>query len=161
MTIKVHQIPMLKADVKKTMLGIEGVVIEKFVTLGDHEHALAEKESLLEAQRQETYKAVEREHAAKKQIAEQSRELERLQAENSELEQLFDKQWKRTVEAGRLWSEAHNKPLVRPDLGELISWLIKRHDDLLRVAVELADYIQSVQRRSSESSGALYLSSSQ
>ena len=44
------------------------------------------------------------------------------------LKQLFEKQHSRTEAADKLWQETHGKPDVLPDLGELIDWLMARHD---------------------------------
>jgi hypothetical protein len=52
--------------------------------------------------------------------------LAKLEAENTELNQLFDLGHTRTREADKLWQDAHNKPHVYPDLGELIGWLLRR-----------------------------------
>ena len=52
-------------------------------------------------------------------------------ARNAELEQLFDLQWSRTVEATKLWQKAHDKPLTMPDLGKLIEWLLARRDEAI------------------------------
>jgi hypothetical protein len=53
-------------------------------------------------------------------------EVGRLRDEAKELNQLFDLQYTRTRRATALWQEAHNKPDVLPDLGELIGWLLER-----------------------------------
>ena len=47
-----------------------------------------------------------------------------------ELNRLFDLQHERTQEADKLWQEAHNKLDIKPDLGELISWLLDEIDGL-------------------------------
>lgn len=55
-------------------------------------------------------------------------ELEKRVAElESELEEyasLIKLQHSRSVEASKLWQAAHNKPLVWPDLGKLLAWLM-------------------------------------
>lgn len=42
-----------------------------------------------------------------------------------ENEALFDKQWRRTMAANKLWQE-ENDPEVWPDLGTLIDWLMEK-----------------------------------
>ncbi len=58
---------------------------------------------------------------------------------NSELEVLFELQWKRIVEADALYVAAHPRPDCphgyKPDLGTLIGWLMKRASDA-KVEVE-------------------------
>lgn len=53
-----------------------------------------------------------------------------LDGEKQELEQLFDLQHTRTVEADKLWQQAHNRPDLWPDLGQLVGWLMSRYDSL-------------------------------
>jgi hypothetical protein len=49
-----------------------------------------------------------------------------LQAEVQELDQLFELQHTRTVEADKLWREAHpGNDFVIPDLGRLVEWLLE------------------------------------
>ena len=43
-----------------------------------------------------------------------------------ELNRLFDLQHERTQEADKLWQEENNKPDTKPDLGELIGWLLQK-----------------------------------
>lgn len=52
--------------------------------------------------------------------------LAEVQEKNTELEHLFDVQHSRTVVADRMWQLHHGKPHVRPDLGELIEWLMSQ-----------------------------------
>jgi hypothetical protein len=52
----------------------------------------------------------------------------KLQNEVANHEALLKLQRTRTFKADRLWQEAHNKPNVYPDLGELVEWLIERGD---------------------------------
>lgn len=56
-------------------------------------------------------------------------QIEELRIENKELNGLFDLQHKRSVEADKLWQEAHNKPGVIPDLGKLIEWLMAERNN--------------------------------
>ena len=67
-------------------------------------------------------------------------QVAKLTAERDELQQLFYVQHTRTVEADKLWQEAHGKPGVWPDLGHLVTWLIERHDTL-RGLVEALQHI--------------------
>lgn len=53
-----------------------------------------------------------------------------LLTEYLENRQLFALQRTRTMEAYRLWQQAHNQPHVYPDLGELIGWLLERIAEL-------------------------------
>lgn len=54
-----------------------------------------------------------------------SNRLKEVQAELRELNELFDLQHKRTVEAVKLWRTAHpERGDIIPDLGELLQWLI-------------------------------------
>lgn len=56
-------------------------------------------------------------------------ELERLRAENAELNELFSRQHERGMRAIKLWREEHpGNDLVLPDLGALLDWLIDRGD---------------------------------
>jgi hypothetical protein len=52
-----------------------------------------------------------------------------MRAEIDYFQTLIDLQHKRTVEADKLWQQAHNQPNVWPDLGKLIEWLMKRADE--------------------------------
>lgn len=68
-------------------------------------------------------------YEAGKDLAAYVRELEaergRLKERSAELEDLFDFQHTRTVEAVELWRQAHpGNALVMPDLGELLAWLM-------------------------------------
>jgi len=60
--------------------------------------------------------------------------------QSEELNALFDLQDKRTAEADALYIAAHPKPEYphgyRPDLGELICWLIERGDHAENLAAE-------------------------
>jgi predicted nucleic acid-binding Zn-ribbon protein len=47
-----------------------------------------------------------------------------MRAEIDYFQTLIDLQHKRTVEADKLWQQAHNQPNVWPDLGALIKWLV-------------------------------------
>ncbi len=58
--------------------------------------------------------------------------------ERDEMQALFDLQHTRTVVADKLWQEAHGKPDVLPDLGELVSWLL-RERAALKSAAERKD----------------------
>lgn len=60
---------------------------------------------------------------------------EALEQENKDLNSLFELQQARVSEATKLWQAAHNKPNVLPDLGTLVEWLIKRHDDAVNAFV--------------------------
>lgn len=51
-----------------------------------------------------------------------------MRAEIDYFQTLIDLQHKRTVEADKLWQQAHNQPNVWPDLGMLVEWLMKRAD---------------------------------
>tara|TARA_Y100000310_G_scaffold196334_1_gene196398 strand:+ start:2639 stop:2968 length:330 start_codon:yes stop_codon:yes gene_type:complete len=61
---------------------------------------------------------------------EERERIAELEKKNSELESLFDRQFKRSTEANKLWQQAHNSE-ASPDLGELLEWLVenlkKRH----------------------------------
>lgn len=91
--------------------------------------------------------AAERNEALHAQIAELERELAEAQAEAEHwkgecsdlvrmahemraeidyFQTLIDLQHKRTVEANKLWQQAHNQPDVWPDLGKLVEWLLLR-----------------------------------
>ena len=66
--------------------------------------------------------------------------IEAITQENTELEQLFDLQHTRTVQADMAWREAHpGNDLVLPDLGTLVDWLLveKRAADLEPVVSEI------------------------
>jgi hypothetical protein len=51
-------------------------------------------------------------------------ELAEARARLAEYESLTALQHKHTIEADKLWRQAHNQPNVWPDLGELIGWLM-------------------------------------
>ena len=57
---------------------------------------------------------------------------------NAELEALFDLQWTRTQEADALYVAAHPDPNhphgYKPDLGELVRWLVERGDEAREAA---------------------------
>jgi hypothetical protein len=53
-------------------------------------------------------------------------ELNEAKTELAELESLFELQHKRSLEAMKLWQDAHNEPDVWPDLGKLLTWLLER-----------------------------------
>ncbi len=53
-------------------------------------------------------------------------ELAEAKTELAELESLFELQHKRSLEAMKLWQDAHNEPDVWPDLGKLLTWLLER-----------------------------------
>jgi hypothetical protein len=57
-------------------------------------------------------------------------EITELRMELAEHDARFELCHKRTLEADKLWQQAHNQPNVWPDLGELIEWLMKRADDM-------------------------------
>ena len=53
-------------------------------------------------------------------------EVVRLQADNDELNALFDMQYKRTGEAAEAWHKANpGNDNVLPDLGNLLEWMLK------------------------------------
>lgn len=54
------------------------------------------------------------------------RKAHEMRAEIDYFQSLIDLQHKRTVEADKLWQQAHNQPDVWPDLGRLIEWLLLR-----------------------------------
>ena len=54
-----------------------------------------------------------------------------------ELETLFALQQTRMAEAIRLWQESNNKPDILPDLGDLLSWLIRRTQEAEALNAEL------------------------
>jgi hypothetical protein len=59
------------------------------------------------------------------------RRVQELEAENKELNDLFDLQWTRSLEADELWRAAHpGNDHVCPDLGELLTWLMGRVQEL-------------------------------
>jgi hypothetical protein len=66
-------------------------------------------------------------------------QVRKLMEENNENEQLFNFQHTRTMEADKLWQKAHNKPLVLPDLGNLIGWLLERAEGSEREADAMAE----------------------
>ena len=63
---------------------------------------------------------------------------------NAELEALFDLQWTRTQEADALYVAAHPDPNhphgYKPDLGELVRWLVERGDEAREAAREILAY---------------------
>ncbi len=67
---------------------------------------------------------------AESHLTQRTAELEAAKADRDELQSVFDLGHTRTVEADKLWQEAHGKPEVWPDLGELVGWLMRRYDDL-------------------------------
>ena len=67
---------------------------------------------------------------AQSSLTQRTAELEAAKRDRDELQSVFDLGHTRTVEADKLWQEAHGKPEVWPDLGELVGWLMKRYDDL-------------------------------
>ena len=69
-------------------------------------------------------------HDCKQKLTQRTAELEEAKADRDELQSVFDLGHTRTVEADKLWQEAHGKPEVWPDLGELVGWLMRRYDDL-------------------------------
>ena len=64
------------------------------------------------------------------------KELGRLKEENTELNRLFELQHTRVGEATRLWQEAHGKPDVLPDLGDLVGWLLAEIERLKKEVIE-------------------------
>lgn len=58
-------------------------------------------------------------------VRELEAERDRLKERNAELEDLFDLQHSRSIEADDLWRQAHpGNDLVMPNLGELLAWLM-------------------------------------
>lgn len=64
-------------------------------------------------------------------------EMTRLRAENDlqraklrDLEHLFDIQWRRMQKATELWraEDPKTRALIRPDLGDMLQWLMDRGD---------------------------------
>lgn len=59
-----------------------------------------------------------------------AKELEAKLAHETEerklLDAVFNMQHKRLKRAEKAWQEAHNKPDVIPDLGELVEWLMEK-----------------------------------
>lgn len=51
-------------------------------------------------------------------------ELAEAKTELAELKSLFDLQHKRSLEAMKMWQDAHNEPRTWPDLGKLLEWLM-------------------------------------
>ena len=49
--------------------------------------------------------------------------------DRDELQHVFDLQQKRTGKAIRMWRREHGEPLTTPDLGELLSWLMRRRQE--------------------------------
>jgi hypothetical protein len=86
------------------------------------------------------YSMAEAEEKLCKELAEARAEIEHWKGECSDLvrmahemraeidyfQTLIDLQHKRTVEANKLWQQAHNQPDAWPDLGKLIEWLLLR-----------------------------------
>ena len=71
--------------------------------------------------------ALQREEKLAKESAVARAELERLRSENAEMEQLFDMQHERSVEASKLWKrETGTDPLTYPDLGKLLTWFMAK-----------------------------------
>lgn len=62
------------------------------------------------------------------------------EADNKELQALFDLQHTRTGEATKLWQRTTGKTDVLPDLGALLSWLLAR---LKALEAELADLMDA------------------
>ncbi len=56
--------------------------------------------------------------------------------ENKHLQDLFDLQYTRTLEAGKIWREETGNPGVHPDLGVLIGWLLERKDKAVEMCIE-------------------------
>lgn len=52
--------------------------------------------------------------------------IKKLKEENKHLQDIFDLQYTRTLEAGKIWREETGNPGVHPDLGVLIGWLLER-----------------------------------
>ena len=68
------------------------------------------------------------------------REIKRMKDENEEFNRLFKLQHKRTIEADRLWREAHpERGDVLPDLGELIGWLLEERNKLKNEIAKLKE----------------------
>lgn len=92
------------------------------------QHALANERAKVWETQATNMQAVNAERCTELERAQQR--VAQLDGEKQELEQLFDLQHTRTVEADKLWQQAHNRPDLWPDLGQLVGWLMSRYDSL-------------------------------
>ena len=64
-----------------------------------------------------------------------TRERDQAQTRLAEYQRLFDMQWERSQEADAMWRAAHpGNELVKPDLGDLLQWLMEQAGDPLALA---------------------------
>lgn len=72
-------------------------------------------------------------------------EIERLKADNAELNALFDLQYKRTTEATKAWRKANpDNDNVLPDLGNLLEWMLKEIARLQKWQQEALPWLEEV-----------------
>lgn len=105
----------LKAEIERLALEIENQ--QYTITCASEENQQL-KESLAEAR-------ADADHW-KGECSDLVRKAHEMRAEIDYFQTLIDLQHKRTVEADKLWQQAHNQPDVWPDLGGLIEWLLLR-----------------------------------
>ena len=67
-----------------------------------------------------------KEYKREKRILELEKENADLKDQITEYEDLIKLQRKRSAEADKLWQQAHNRPNVWPDLGQLLTWLLSQ-----------------------------------
>jgi len=89
--------------------------------------------------------------AVERKLAEAVALIAKLEADNAELNELFDSQHRRTVEADALWraEKPETRALKAPDLGTLITWLIARTARITELEA-IARVVAAVQCRCDE-----------
>jgi hypothetical protein len=77
---------------------------------------------------------------AAKRIRALEADLAAVREENRELNELFDLQHARTVEATKAWREATGRHNVSPDLGVLLTWMLKENRRLREALEEIVAF---------------------